>query len=148
LEWETARLGEGAAGAVLPFMIEDRTERNLRVRSSVAVQDFHGVGAVVIGVRELASACALFKRAFGLRGAANEEHPEFGARVACFVGTPVMLAEGLHGDSWIAQRVAQFGERPAGFLLKGVATGGARWFGRSVQWFDETKLGARVGVVG
>ena len=83
------------------------------VRSSVAAQDFHGVGAVVIGVRELAPACALFEQAFGLRGAAIEAHPEFGARVACFAGTPVMLAEGLHGDSWIAQRVAQFGERPA-----------------------------------
>jgi len=153
LEWETALVGTGAAGSVLPFVIEDRTERTLRVRASEGErpQGFYGVSAVVIGVRDLLGASTLFDRAFGLGEAAVEDDAAVGVRLAFFSGTPVMLAEPL-GTSWLSERLEQFGECPAGFVL--AASGKMKvartssWFGRRIGWLDERALGARVGVVG
>ena len=153
LEWETALVGTGAAGSVLPFLIEDRTERGLRVQASegAGLRGFLGVAAVVIGVRELLAASTLFDRAFGLGEAALEEHAELGVRLASFSGTPLMLAEPL-GASWLSERLERFGECPAGFVL--AASGEMKvartssWIGRRIGWLDERALGVRVGVVG
>ena len=153
LEWETAIIGAGAAGSVLPFMIEDRTERGLRVQVSEGTRQtgFTGVAAVVIGVRDLPGASRLLDRAFGLGRAVVEEHAELGLRLASFSGTPVMLAEPL-GTSWLSERLERFGECPAGFVLaasremKVART--SSWFGRRIGWLDERALGAWVGVVG
>ena len=153
LEWETALIGVGAAGSVLPFMIEDRTERGLRVQVSQSARraGFVGVAAVMIGVRDLSGAPALFDRAFGLGKAVVEEHAELGVRLASFSGTPVMLAEPL-GNSWLSGRLERFGECPAGFVLAAAweikVAETSEWFGRRIRWLDERELGARVGVVG
>ena len=152
LDWETAVLGAGAAGSVLPFMIEDRTERALRVHTSEVARKtgITGVAAVMIGVRDLPGAAALFDQAFGLGEAEVEEHAELGMRLASFSGAPVMLAEPL-GDSWLRGRLERFGECPVGFVL--VASGEMKvvrasvCFGRRIGWWDDA-LGARVGVVG
>jgi len=148
LEWETAVVGPGAAGAVLPFLIEDRTERVLRVRGRSNQLGVTGVAAVVIGVRELEGAIRLFRRAYEWDGAALEEHPEFGARLARFAGTPVILAEALATGAWLGDRLERFGEGPVGFLLSGVRIENLQpsWFGKQVQWL-EGKIGAEVGLI-
>lgn len=153
LEWETAIVGAGPAGSVLPFLIEDRTERGLRVLASQSAREVgvEGVAAVVVGVRDLSGAAALFDRAFGLGKTVVEEHPELGVRLAHFAGTPVMLAEPL-GNSWLSGRLERFGDGPAGFVL--AASGEMKsaeasvCFGRRIGWMDERALGAKIGVVG
>jgi len=86
-----------------------------------------------------------------------EEHPEFGAKLAYFAGTPVILATPLNGNSWLGKRLNELGESPVAFLLsarefekaasKATATQ-TLWFGRKIAWFDSEKLqGARLGVI-
>jgi hypothetical protein len=151
LKWETALIGPGTAGSVLPFMIEDRTERILRVRASTAAREagFRGVEAVVIGVQSLERARDLFEQAFGWHAAVVEEDLTIGVRLAKFSDTPVILAEAVDRNSRIRRRIERFGEGPVGFVLRAdveVRTT-ARWFGRRVGWFDEAKLEAWIGIV-
>jgi Glyoxalase-like domain len=150
LEWETAIVGAGAAGSVLPFMIEDRTERSLRVEPSVNQLGARGVAAVVIGVGNLSKATELFRRAFGWEAPAVEEHPEFGARLAQFRGTPVILGEALATGAWLAKRLTRFGEGPAAFLFSKTTAfrEEAVWFERPVSWCPEQETGTRIGVIG
>jgi hypothetical protein len=74
----------------------------------------------------------------------------FGAHLALLGGTPVVLAQPLTADSWLAQRLAQFGEAPCAFVLdrrrgKYKATSQSRWFGMRISWLDSQKLGWRLG---
>jgi hypothetical protein len=158
LEWETAILGPGPAGSVLPFLIEDTTARELRVPRPAGTSSIHGVGAVVIGVRDLKTSIALFQRAFDLKDANIEEHPEFGATLASFAITPVILASPTNANSWLADRLHKFGECPVAFLLKAsveiytedlqTAPKSMRWFEAEVAFFDPQRLhGARIGLL-
>jgi hypothetical protein len=150
LEWETAIVGPGSAGSVLPFMIEDRTERSLRVRPSANELGVRGVAAVVIGARDLVAAGNLFRQAYGWGEAAVEEHGEFGARLAHFAGTPVIVAEAMESGSWLKERVRRFGDGVVGFLLAGQKTGltgKAQWFGKHVAWLDASSAGGMAGIV-
>ena len=165
LEWETAILGEGSAGSLLPFMIQDKTPRKLRVQPSPTLEDsgITGVDAVVLGVRDLEAAAAQFREAYGWAEALREEQPEFGARLAHFPRTPVILAAAVvsrqdAGATQLRARLQRFGECPAAFLLtvgnfahavqKFSLTPSGSWFGRRIAWFDPTKIGLmRLGVV-
>ncbi len=159
LEWKTAALGSEQAGALLPFMIQDRTPREWRVQPSASATQMglSGVQAVVLGVPDLGAAIQMFQTAYGWPAPVREEHPEFGAKMAYFQGTPVILAVPLGADSWLAKRVKEVGERPVAFLLGGPDFGKAsakaklapsKWFGFQVAWFDPEELhGARVGVI-
>jgi hypothetical protein len=160
IEWETATIGTGAPGAVLPFMIQDKTPRELRARRSASVKDsgLTGIEIVIIAVRNLDSSEQLFRRAYGWPAPTIEEHREFGARLAYFSGTPVVLAAPLDGDSWLTRRLQDFGESPVAYLLGtrdapsvtkhfGLSLDD-QWFGRGVGWFDKKKLtGIRLGVI-
>jgi hypothetical protein len=160
LRWETASVGPGPNGSLLPFMIEDKTPRSLRVQPSAGMQDrgLTGIAAVVIAVRDLKSAVELFRKAYGWPQPITEEHPEFAARLAHFAATPVVLASPLEKSSWLNQRLQTFGEGPAAFLLATsdpasvrirFALNAARpWFGRPVAWFDDNRiLGVRLAVI-
>jgi hypothetical protein len=161
LQWETAILGAGPAGSLLPFMIQDKTSRSLRVRPSPALQQsgITGVDTVVLGARHLEEAAAQFRKAYGWAQALQEENPEVGARLAHFPGTPVILASPPSNESnWLRTRLEQFGECPAAFLLgtPNLATAAqgfplhpaGSWFGRRLAWFDPAKLGPmRLGVI-
>ena len=165
LEWETAILGTGPAGSLLPFMIQDKTPRNLRAQPSAALEGsgIAGVAAVVLGVRKLEEAAAQFRKAYDWTDAVREENPEFGASLAHFPGTPVILAAAIvsrqdAGATQVQARLQQFGECPAAFLLSTPNLANAvqrfrlqpagRWFGRRLAWFDSTKLGSmRLGVI-
>ncbi len=160
IEWETAKLGAEAPGAVLPFMIQDKTPRELRVQPSASVKGsgLTGIGVVVIGVKNLDTAIALFRRAYGWNSPAIEEHKEFAATLAYFAGSPVILATPSDEHSWLAERLQDLGESPVAYLLGtrdlGAASRrfglspGAPWFGRNLAWFEGKKLGGiRLGVI-
>jgi hypothetical protein len=159
LKWRTAALGTEQAGAMLPFMIQDETPRQWRVRPSASAgqMGLSAVAAVVLGVKDMDAAIALFRKAYGWPVPEREEHPEFGARLAYFRGTPVILAAALEADGWLDKRLQELGECPVAFLLGGRDFGRAStrakpasspWFGLKLAWFDAEKLrGGRVGVI-
>ena len=149
LRWETAIVASGAAGSVLPFLIEDKTPRGLRVPAPAEVGPIEGVAAVVIAVRDLEESISLFRQAYAIKGPTVEDHAEFGAVLAHFSEIPVVLHD----------RIQHFGECPAAFLLRARdlaraisdfgLRNGASWFGRDIAWFDADLLsGARLGIIG
>jgi hypothetical protein len=77
---------------------------------------------------------------------------KFDAELAWFEGTPVVLARGLSGNSWLSRRVHEYGDAPVAFVLtaaSGIGVVGSRtsqWFDRSIVWMDDAKLGWRLGV--
>ena len=161
-EWRSASLGAGAPGSNLPFLIEDKTPRSNRAphaSPSIEGTTLSGVGIVVLGVKNLDKSIALFRKIYGWPTPKVEDHPEFGARIAYFHGTPVMLATASAPDSWVSERIARLGQCPVAFLLRAGDFNAAsqhfslparkRWFNLDVAWFDEKKLrGIRLGVVG
>jgi hypothetical protein len=160
IRWETAGIGPGTRGDLLPFLIQDHTTHSLRVQPSASVHGsgLSGIAVVVIGVKDLATSIALFRQAYGWEAPRTEEQKEFGARLAYFSGTPVILATPLEANSWIAHRLEKFGDGPVASLVRTAdwstvakrfpPTGETKWFGRKVAWFDPAKLnGLKVGVI-
>jgi hypothetical protein len=151
LEWEIPDIGPGIRGAFFPFLIRDLTPRENRayLKGKPSTDQVLGIARVVVGVRNLESAIALYRRAFALPPPRKERHAEFGADLAWFEGTPIVLAEGLADDSWLTRRVSKFGEGPCAFVLQpaGGLTGatGSRWFGAAIVWTNEQRLGWRLG---
>jgi hypothetical protein len=161
IEWQTADVGSGSPGALLPFLIQDRTPRQWRVAPSASVQGspLTGVELVVLAVNDLNSSIGLFRKTYNWAEPLIEDHGEFGAKLAYFPGQPVVLAAPAGGRSWIADRLQKFGESPAAYLLatndynaankKFKFSGGKSWFSQRVGWFDQNKLkGIRIGVIG
>ena len=152
LEWETVNLGDETRGTFFPFLIHDLTARGLRAfpQGHPTNRQFAGVAYVVIAVRSLADAVARYRAAFGLAAPMRQVDRDFGAELAGF-DAPLILAQPLGSDSWLARRIAEFGEGPCAFLISGkTAAGGAsrcHWFGRDITWLDPTKLGWHLGVV-
>ena len=64
---------------------------------------------------------------------------------------PVVLAQPLTLESWLNERLDQFGEAPCAFVLGASRPGRyhaasqTRWFGIEISWFDSGKLGWRLG---
>ncbi len=123
ISWETASVGAGAPGATLPFMIEDKTPRNLRVQTSASLKGsgLTGIAVVILGVKDLNSAIALFQKAYGWPAPQIADQKDFAAsleiKIAYFPGTPVMLAAPLDKTSWLAERLDKFGQSPVAYLL-------------------------------
>ena len=150
LEWETAGIGPGDRGSLFPFLIHDFTPRDRRVYPSgkPTTQEYFGISLVVIGVRDLNAAVAQYRRAFGLPVPEKQLDGQFGATLARFTGTPVVLAEPLDAKNWLATRLDRFGDAPCAFVLAGwrPAPGSTRWFGQNVRWFDAPQFhGMRLG---
>jgi hypothetical protein len=159
VEWDLAFLGDKGAGAMLPFLIQDITPRDRRVRpsASVAAGLVAGVDTVVLGVADLAAA-ALFQRVYDWPAPQVIDDALFGARLARFTGAPVILAAPLAGYSWLPERLARFGDSPCAYLLRTGDLGAARqryplvqpgdWFGRPLAWLDPDRLhGFRIGLI-
>ena len=113
---------------------------------------------IVIGVRQLDDSIAQFRRAYGLHAPETHDEARFGARVAYFRGTPVMLATPLTENGWLAKRVHKHGDNPVAYLLgtsdfeKSLSQRGLqlpmRLAGRSVAWFSPSSMGGmRLGVI-
>jgi catechol 2,3-dioxygenase-like lactoylglutathione lyase family enzyme len=181
-EWDMASIGEGEPGTLLPFLIKDRTPRELRIppyRGTAAnernarprADRLIGVNTVVLGVRNLEKAIALYQRVYGLPEPEIVDNELFGARLARFKGTPVVLAIPLRGprerryeddddQEWLETRLHRFGDAPAACLI-GVYDlelvierfemnqDPEPWFDQRIAWFDQLELGGvRLGVIG
>ena len=159
-EWELAFPGEQEPGALLPFLIQDRTPRANRVRpsASVAGSGLKGVVSVVLGVWEMGSAIRLFRQAYGWASPEKADDSVFGAQLARFPDTPVVLAAPLGPDGWLAERLQRVGEAPVAFVIQSAATeailgrgplsSAEPWFGGEVLWFNPDRLGGkRLGVI-
>jgi len=151
LSWETADVGPGARGSLFPFLIRDFSPRDKRVypADKPATTRFQGVAKVVVGVSNLDEAIDQYRRAYKLDAPRRQIDEDFGAELAWFENTPIILAEGLGATSWLARRTASVGDAPCAFILAG--SGGpmdakpASWFGRTIIWANETRLGWRLG---
>jgi len=153
LEWETASVGPEPRGTFFPFLIHDFTPRSQRAfpQDHPVTQDFRGISGVVIAVRDLDASVKRFRQAYGLPEPLKQVDKQFGARLAMFGGTPVLLAQPLTTDTWLSQRIDRFGELPCAFLLAAAnparyqAASSTTWFGRKISWLDAEKLGWRLG---
>jgi hypothetical protein len=138
--------GEGEPGSLLPFLIEDRTDRALRVQPSagVAGTELRGIGWVHLAVGDLNAAARLFRAAFGWDVPAPADSGAAGSGMAHFSGTPVVLSTPAR---------AGLGDSPAGFVLRShdLRASARRfpraqrgtWLGRDALWLDPDALGGR-----
>ena len=106
---------------------------------------------VVIAVRNLDESAKRYRAAYGTEQPLKQVDVNFGAHLALLGGTPVVLAEPLHSQTWLAARLEQFGEGPCAFILgarkpgKYKAASKSRWFGVDISWFDSASLGWHLG---
>jgi hypothetical protein len=149
LKWETAQVGPGN-GTFFPFLIHDFTPRERRAYPSgkPTTNEWTGINKVVIGVKDLDESVRRFQSVYGFGAPKRQEDSAFGARLAWFEGTPVVLAAPLSAQSWLNERIERFGDLPCGYLLglnHVVDVHPSTWFGRRVVWFDSSKLGWHLG---
>jgi hypothetical protein len=153
LEWETSNVGGEARGTFFPFLIHDFTPREQRAfpQGKPVNRDFRGVIRVVIAVRNLDEAVKRYRQAYALPAAIKQVDKSFGAQLAIVGSAPVVLAQPLNADSWLTKRLEDFGEAPCAFILfasragRYKAASKTNWFGAEVSWFDDQKLGWRLG---
>jgi hypothetical protein len=153
LEWETSDVGGETRGTFFPFLIEDRTPRDKRAfpQGKPLTREFRGVTRVVIAVRNLEDAIARYRQAYGVPRPIKQVDRDFEGYLALLGNLPVVLAQPLNGGSWLAERIERFGEGPCAFVLAAVSPehfkgqAHTRWFGAEISWFDEEKLGWRLG---
>lgn len=141
LDWETAQVGTGN-GTFFPFLIHDFTPRDLRAYPSgkPTTTNYTGVTKVFLAVRDLDASIAQFQKAYGLPNPERRDDPAFGARLAVFQGTPVVLAAPLDAPSWLAKRIDRFGESPCAFVL------GRTKPTKQITWLDAAVLGWHLGL--
>jgi len=153
LEWETSNVGAEPRGTFFPFLIHDFTPRDQRAfpQKKPITRDFTGVTKVVIAVRNLDEAIKRYRQAYGEPPPIKQVDQNFGALLALMGKVPVVLAQPLTPDSWLAERLDRFGEAPCAFVLGATAPGHyhaaskTRWFGVDLSWFDTEELGWRLG---
>lgn len=160
LAWESGHEGVGDPGSTLPFFIHDLTDRTLRVQvaPNFAAAEIIGIDVVVIGVKDMDGAIKQFRAAYGFAAPELSKNSQFGARLAYFRGTPVMLATPLLKGGWLDQRLESFGSKPAAILLGSTDFDKSkssrnlrremRLAGRRIAWFNpDTLSGMRLGVI-
>jgi hypothetical protein len=114
---------------------------------------YRGISKVVIAVKDMGNSVQLYQRAYNLPAPITQDDSDFGAKLAWFKGTPVILAAPSSDKSPLAGRIAQFGDAPCAFILAAAETHKttamplrSMWFGKQISWFDPAKLGWRLGV--
>ena len=149
LRWERAVVGNEGDGAFYPFLIRDITSRDKRafLSGKPANKDYTGILRVVIAVSKLSEAVDKFRLAYNVGKPLKQVDPVFGAEIAWFADTPVVLAAPLGASSHVAQRIRHFGEGPCAVVLatkkssKDNFATHSLWLGRNVEWYDAEKLG-------
>ena len=153
LEWEMVQIGQEPRGTFFPFAIQDLTSRQDRafLTGKPTTKDFTGVSRAVIAVHDLRASVKRYRDAYSLPPPIQEVDNAFGAHLALFTGSPVVLAAPLHTDSWLASRLEQFGEGPCAFILKArkaehyKPASKTRWSMADISWFDTAKLSWHLG---
>lgn len=135
LDWETAQVGPGN-GTFFPFLIHDFTPRNLRAYPSgkPLITNLTGITKVYLAVNDLEASIAQFQHTYNLEAPERHDDATFGARLASFTGTPVVLATPLN-NSWLAERLQRFGESPCAFIL------GRPKPAKEITWLGTTHIG-------
>jgi hypothetical protein len=159
LHWEAAQIGDQPRGTFFPFIIRDLTPRDLRVFPSgkPTAPEFRGASRVVIATKDLRATAALFQSAYGFSAPVMQDDAAFGAHLAIFPGTPLVLAAPLNAQSWIADRIQRFGEGPCAFVLAAQernangkpalkTTSKTKWGGAEISWVDTKLLGWHLGI--
>jgi len=107
----------------------------------------------VIAVKDMENSVQLYQRAYNLPAPTTQDDSDFGAKLAWFKGTPVILAAPSSDKSPLAERIAQFGDAPCAFVLAAAEKHKttalplrSKWFEKQISWFDPAKLGWRLGV--
>ncbi len=160
VEWDLAFVGTLGAGAMYPFVIKDRTPRELRVPGSESVtgSELTGVHRVVLGVEDVAAASEIFQDAYNLPPPDRMSAEQGELNLALFPGEPLILMSPAAQDGWLAERLALFGPTPCAFLLGSRDLDASRersrlgevqsWGDGSVAWFDgHPLLGRWLGIV-
>jgi hypothetical protein len=151
LSWETTGISPGPLGSFLPFLIRDLTPREDRVYPSgkpTSVR-YHGIGLVVVGVRDLNGAIEQYQKTFNLAVPKRQRDESFGADLAWFEDSPVVLAEPLRSASWLVERIERFGDSPCAVVF--TAAGGLigrrspDWFSHPTFWNTDPTFGWRLG---
>ena len=153
LEWQTSDVGADTRGTFFPFLIQDKTPREQRAfpQGKPVTKEFRGVTRVVIAVRNLDDAIERYRKAYGVPRPIKQVDKSFEGYLALLGDLPVVLAQPLNTGSWLAARIERFGEGPCAFVLGAVnpghfqGTSKSRWFGAEISWFDQQKLGWRLG---
>lgn len=153
LEWETSDIGGGTRGVFFPFLIHDFTPRDQRAfpQGKPGTRDFQSITKVVIAVRDLDEGIKRYRQAYALPTPIKQVDKNFGAYLALMAGVPVVLAQPLTSDTWLAERLDRFGESPCAFVLSGSrparyhAASTSRWFGSDISWFDPKTVGWYLG---
>lgn len=118
LRWRTARFVQPRGEAVLPFLIQDVTARELRVPGGAATQHrlpVVGIAGVTVAVRDLEPASEQY---VGLLGASGV--PSDGRRARIPVGSQwIELVTPEAGVEGVAERLARHGEGPFAMTLRG-----------------------------
>jgi len=149
LKWQTATVGPPPQGSFFPFMIADETPRDLRAypQGKPTTTSISGVRFVVVAVRNLSEAIAKYRAAFELPAPLQQDDPTHGAHLAWFPGTPAILATPSGDETWLTQRLKQFGEIPCAFVFgstvaptKG-AVSESNWFSNRLTWLDPKLVG-------
>ena len=152
MEWDLAFVGDLGAGAMHPFIIKDRTARELRVpdSESVAGSELTGVHRVVMGVDDVAAASEIFQDAYDLPPPHRSSVEDGRLNMALFPGEPLILISPATQDGWLARRLAQFGPTPCAFFLGSRDLDASRersrlgevqsWGDVRVAWFDGEPL--------
>jgi len=150
LEWENSQIGP-SNGGFFPFMIHDLTPRDNRAYpgGKPTTTQWEGIEKVVIAVKDLDAAIAQYQRAYALPAPERQDDASFGAKLAWFRGTPVVLATPVNSQSWLAARIDKLGEAPCAFIVgqRLEPSGGtpSHWFGKHVVWADSARLGWHLG---
>jgi hypothetical protein len=153
LEWQTSDVGGYPRGTFFPFLIQDKTPREQRAfpQGKPLTREFRGVTRIVLAVRNLDDAIQRYEKAYGVPKPIKQVDQNFQGYLALLGNLPVVLAQPLNAGSWLAERIERFGEGPCAFVLGAVnpghfqAASKTRWFGAEISWFDETRLGWRLG---
>ncbi len=153
LEWQTSDIGTELRGTFFPFLIQDLTPREQRAypQGKPVTTDFKGISRVVLAVKDLDAAVKRYRQAYALPEPLRQVDKEFGAHLAAFGGSPVVLAQSLTADSWLSARIDKFGEGPCAIILSAAraqkyhASGHSQWFGARISWSDPQILGWRLG---
>ena len=151
LDWETAQIGP-TNGGFFPFLIHDFTPRDNRAfpTGKPTTTEFSGIVKVVIGVRDLDSAIARYRVAYGLPPPERQKYRSGAVELAWFRGTPVVLEQPLGSGTLLDVRLKRFGDAPIAFIL-GAPAGFSpqmvttRWFGSRIFWADYVPLGWQLG---
>jgi len=135
LDWETSQVGPGN-GTFFPFLIHDFTPRNLRAYPSgkPLITNLTGITKVYLAVSNLEAAVRQFQSTYNLHAPDRRDDIAFGARLASFPDTPVVLAAPL-GNSWLTERLQRFGESACAFVL------GRQKPAKQITWLGDTHIG-------